>query len=170
MKINLSRTLLLLLITVWPSYGRTSDPVFHTAGQILFEIVENGAVSKKRVSLDLRAGKKDGNQWAECLITIITRDDKNKRMEFNAYYASTDQATIRNLNISPKAVSFDMMPFPLAPDRPLKFVATREHEASYVYQANAVGLWKGKFKEAELVKTEWRQVQSIALPFSTIGK
>lgn len=170
MNIYFSRPLLFLLVVACPAYGQASEPIYHTADPILFEIIENGVISNKRVSLELQANKRDGTQWAQCLITIVTTDSKNKRMELNAYYASTDQATIRNLSISPTAISFDMMPFPLAPDRPLRFVATREHEASYLYQANAVGLWKGLFKETELVKIEWRQVPSITLPFSKIGK
>lgn len=171
MNINFSRLLLILFVTTCPAFAQAADPIYYsTTYPILFEIIENGVVTNRHVSLQLTANKKDGAQWAECLITMITGDSKNKRMELSAYYTSTDQETIRNLSITPKAISFDMMPFPLAPDRPLRFIATREHEASYSYQANGVGLWKGLFKEIEMVKTEWKQVPSITLPYTTIGK
>ena len=170
MKINLFRPLIFFLIMVCSAFGQASEPIYHSSDPILFEIVENGVISNKRVSLEINANNVNGTQWAECLITVITRNDEKKRIELNVYYSSTDHATIRNLSVSSNAISFEMIPFPLAPDRPLRFLATRQGDKSHSYQANAVGLWKGLFKETELVKIEWRQVPSITLPFSRIGK
>ncbi len=171
MKINLSRPLLFLLVLVaLPVFGQARDPVHHSSDPILFEIIEDGVISNKRVSLEFDANEVKGTKWAECRITIITINNDKKRIELYMYYASTERATIRNLDISSKAISFEMIPFPLAPDRPLRFVATRQGEMSHLYQANAVGLWKGLFDETKLLKAEWRQVPSIALPFPTIGK
>ena len=94
-----------------------------------------------------------------------------KRMELYMYHASTENLPkIKNLNISPVAISFEMIPFPLAPDRPLRFVATRKGPSSHVYEANAVGLWVGLFDKTKLLKTEWRQVPSITIPYPTMGK
>lgn len=170
MKINFSSPLLFILVMFCPVFGQASETIYHSSDPILFEIIENGVISNKRVSLEINANNLHRTQWAECLITIITINDEKKRIELNMYYSSTEYATIRNLSISSKAISFEMIPFPLAPDRPLRFVATRQGELSHLYQAKAVGLWKGLFKETELLKIEWRQVPSITLPFSTIGK
>ena len=170
MKINFSKSLIFLLVMVCPVFGQASESIYHDSDPILFEVIENGVISNKRVSLEVKAGSEKGTQWAECLITVITINNEKKRIELYMYHASTDDATIRNLSVSSKAISFEMIPFPLAPDRPLTFLATRQGELSHLYQANAVGLWKGLFKETELQKIEWRQVPSIALPFSTIGK
>jgi len=165
MKINLSRTILFLLVVALPVFGQARDPVYHSGHSILFEIIEDGVISSKRVSLDFDAIE----TWAECRITIITINDDKKRIELDAYYCSTDQGTIRNLTIDSEVVSFEIIPFPLAPDRPLRLVATRERK-SHFYQVNAVGLWTGLFTKNKLEKIEWRQVPSIKLPYTTIGK
>lgn len=167
---SLIKPLLFILFMICSTAGQADEPIYHKADSMLFEIIENGEVSNKHVSLEFNANKGSGTQWAECLITIITADSTTKRMELNHYYVSTDQMTIRNVSITSKAISFDMMPFPLAPDRPLRFVATRGSDTSDVYKANAVGLWKGLIKESNLLKVEWRQVPSISLPYSVIGK
>lgn len=155
---------------VCPVFGQASESIYHDSDPILFEVIENGVISNKRVSLEVKAGGKNGTQWAQCLITVFHINNGKKSIELNMFYALTDNATIRDLSVSAEAISFEMIPFPLAPDRPLRFLATRQGELSHLYQANVVGLWKGLFKETELQKIEWRQVPSIPLPFSTIGK
>jgi len=170
MKINLPRTILFLLVVSLPVFGQAKEPVYHSAHSILFEIIEDGVISSKRVSLEFDAHAVDGTTWAECRITIITINDDKKRIELDTYYSSTDQATIKNLQIDPEVVSFRMIPFPLAPDRPLKLVAVRKKSEPYLYQVSAVGLWTGFLEKKKLVKIEWRQVPSIKLPYTTIGK
>ena len=169
MKIHLLRTIVFLLVAVLPVFGQGREPVDHSAHSILFEIIEDGVISSKRVSLDFDANAVKGTTWAECRITIITINDDKKRIELDAYYSSTDRATIKNLKIDSEVVSFEMIPFPLAPDRPLKLVAVRKGEP-HLYQVSAVGLWTGLFEKSKLVKIEWRQVPSIKLPYTTIGK
>jgi hypothetical protein len=169
MKINLSGTIVFLLVVVLPVFGQASEPVYHSAHSILFEIIEDGVISSKRVSLDFDANAVNGTTWAECRITIITINDDKKRIELDTYYSSTDQATIKNLKIDSEVVSLEMIPFPLAPDRPLKLVAVRKGEP-HLYQVKAVGLWTGLWTKSKLVKIEWRQVPSIKLPYATIGK
>lgn len=169
MKINLSRTILFLLVVVLPIFGQASGPVYHSVPSILFEVIEDGVVSSKRVSLDIDANAVNGTTWAECRITIITINDDKKHIELDMYYSSTDQATIRNLKIDSEVVSFEMIPFPLAPDRPLRLVAVRKGEP-HLYQVNVVGLWTDLLTKKKLVKIEWRQVPSIKLPYTTIGK
>ena len=166
MKINLSRTITFLLIIMLPVFGQATEPVNHSAKSILFEVIEDGVISSKRVSLDLMAHA-NGTTWAECRITIITINDNKKHIELDNYYVSTDQSTIKNLKIDSEVVSFDMMPYPLCPDRPLKFVATRKDDS---YQVKAVGLWNGLWTKGKSVKIEWLQVRSIKLPYTTIGK
>lgn len=170
MKINFLRPLIFLLVMLCPVFVQASEPMYHSSDPILFEIIENGVISNKRVSLEISANTVHGTQWAECLVTVITLNREKKRIELNMYSSSTDRGTIRDLSISSMTISFEIIPFPLAPDRPLKFVAARQGEKSHLYQANAVGLWKGLFNQTELLKIEWRQVPSITLPFSTIGK
>lgn len=165
MKINLSGTIVFLLVVVLPVFGQAREPVYHSAHSILFEIIEDGVISSKRVSLDFDANE----TWAECRIIIITINDDKKRIELDTYYSSTGQATIKNLRVDSEVVSFEMIPFPLAPDRPLKLVAAREGKSN-LYRVSAVGLWTGLFKKNKLVKIEWRQVPSIKLPYTTIGK
>ena len=169
MKINLSRTILFLLVVALPVFGQAMEPVYHSAHSILFEIIEDGVISSKRVSLDIDANAVDGTTWAECRITIITINGDKKRIELDTYYSSTDQATIKNLKIDSEVVSFEMIPFPLAPDRSLRLVAVRKSEP-HLYQVNAVGLWTDLLTKKKLVKIEWRQVPSIKLPYTTIGK
>jgi hypothetical protein len=175
MKINLSRTILFLLVVALPVFGQAKEPVYHSAHSILFEIIEDEVISSKRVSLEFAANAVDGTTWAECRIIIITINDGKKRIELDTYYCSTDykswgQATIKNLQIDPELVSFEMIPYPLAPDRPLKLVAVRKKSEPHLYQVSAVGLWTGLWEKRKLVKIEWRQVPSIKLPYTTIGK
>lgn len=170
MKINLSRTIIFLLVVMLPVFVQAKEPVYHSAHSILFEIIEDGVISSKRVSLEFAANAVNGATWAECRIIVITRNDDRQRIELDAYYSSTDQATIKNLQIDSDAVSFEMIPFPLAPDRPLKFVAVRKKNEPDLYQVSAVGLWTGLLEKSKLVKIEWRQVPSIKLPYTTIGK
>lgn len=166
MKINLSRTITFLLVVMLPVFGQANEPVNHSAKAILFEVIEDGVISSKRVSLDLMAHA-NGITWAECRITIITINDNKKNIELDNYYVSTDQSTIKNLKIESEVVSFDMMPYPLCPDRPLKLVATGKGES---YQVKVVGLWNGLWTKGKSVKIEWRQVPSIKLPYTSIGR
>jgi len=170
MKINFSKSLIVLLVMVCPVFGQASESIYHDSDPILFEVIENGVISNKRVSLEVKAGSEKGTQWAQCLITVFTINNRKKSIELNMFYALTDNATIRNLSVSAKAISFEMIPFPLAPDRPLRFVASRQGEKSHLYQASAIGLWKELINEKEMLKIEWRQVPSISLPFPMIGK
>jgi hypothetical protein len=155
--------------------GWAWEPISHRSDPILFEVIENGEISSKRVSLEFDAWESVQNEAsAECRITIITINNDKKRIELDTYYASTDQTTIKNLRIDPEMVSFEMFPFPMAPDRPLKFTATleglKESHSYHSYKAKAVGLWTGLFEKNKLVNIEWRQVPSIKLPYATIGK
>jgi hypothetical protein len=170
MKITLSRTILFLLVVALPVFGQAKEPVHHHAYSILFEIIEDGVISSKRVSLEFAANAVDGTTWAECRIAVITINDDKKRMELDTYYCSTDQATIKNLKIDSEVVSFEMIPYPMAPDRPLKLVAVRKKSEPHLYQVSVVGLWTGLWMKEKLVKIEWRQVPSIKLPYTTIGK
>jgi hypothetical protein len=170
MKINLSRTILLILIVALPAFGQAKEPVYHSARSILLEIIEDGVISSKRVSLEFAANAVDGTTWAECRIIIITINNDKKCIELDAYYSSTDQSTIKNLQIDSEIVSFEMIPYPSAPDRPLKLVAVRKKSEPHLYQVNAVGLWTVLWDKSKLVKIEWRQVPSIKLPYTIIGK
>jgi hypothetical protein len=170
MKINLSRVILLLFVMALPVIGQAKEPVYHDADSLLFEVIEDGVISSKRVSLSFGANAVDGDTWAECRIAIITKNDDKKRIELDIYYSSTDQRTIRNLQIDSEVVSFDMTPYPMAPDRPLKFVAVRKKSEPRLYRVSVVGLWTGLLKKEQMVKIEWRQVPSITLPYTTIGK
>ena len=172
MKIKFLSLVIFLLNMACPVFGQAGQPILHSSDPILFEIVEDGIVTNRRVSLEINAHKNaDRVDWAECLIVMIESNDKKKRTELYTYRSSTDNLpTIRNLSISALAVSFEMTPFPLAPDRPLRFVATRKGPSSHVYEANAVGLWTGLLVETKLLKVEWRQVPSIALLYPAIGK
>ena len=159
MKISLSRSLLFLFILVLPVFAQTEEPVYHSAQSILFEIIEDGAISSKRVSLDFDANNVNGTIWAECRITIITTNNNEKQIQTDNYYTSTDQATIRNLIIDPGKVSFDMIPYPLTPDHPLKLVATRV-DKTHLYNAKVVGLWTDLLANKKSIQIEWRQVVS----------
>jgi hypothetical protein len=81
---------------------------------------------------------------------------------------STEQLTIKDLKVDPQEISFEMIPYPLAPDRPLKFVASLEKMTNR-YTASAIGLWTNLFDQTRLVKIEWKQIPSIKLPYSIIG-
>jgi hypothetical protein len=170
MKINLSRTVLFLLFVALPVFGQAKQSAYHSAHSILFEIIEDGVISSKRVSLEFAANAVDRTTWAECRIIIITINDDKQRIELDAYYSSTDQSTIKNLQIDSDVVSFEMIPYPLAPDRPLKLVAVHKKSEPHLYQVSVVGLWTGLLDKNKLQKIEWRQVPSIKLPYTTIGK
>lgn len=172
MKIISLSLVIFLLNMAYPVFGQAGEQILHSSDPILFEVVEDGVTTNKRVSLEINAHKNaDGVDWAECLIVMIESNNKKKRTDLYMYHSSTDNLpTIKNLSISPLAVSFEMTPFPLAPDRPLRFVATRKDPSSYAYEANAVGLWTGLFDKTKLLKVEWRQVPSIALHYPAIGK
>jgi hypothetical protein len=149
--------------------GLAKDPVTHSAHTILFEVIEDGALSSKRVALDFDAYIQNGNPWIECRFAVLTINDEKEHVEVDNYNASTDQETINNAFVERDSVSFDMIPFPLAPDRPLRLVASREPGKSE-YRVNVVGLWAGLFDKKKQVKIEWRQVQSISLPFPKIER
>ena len=173
MNINYLKVLIFFLVMFSPVYGQSSEAIYHQSEQMLFQVIENGVVSGQIVSLKFNANEVNNIQWAECLITIITPNNTTKHLELQNWYTSSstgDLPTIKNLDISSKAISFEMIPFPLAPNRFLRFVATRKGSESSMYQANVVGLWKGLLDETKLLKIEWCQVQSIELPFSTLGQ
>ena len=98
----------------------------------------------------------------------MTINAQKRHVELDTYYCSTDQSTITNLKIDADRVSFDMIPFPLAPDRPLHMVVI--YEKANQYRGNATGLWTGLWAAKEVVKIEWRQVPSIELPFTTVAR
>jgi hypothetical protein len=170
MKNNLLKATIFLLFVTSPAVGYAKEPVYQSTHSVLLEIIEDGVISTKRVSLDFSANAVNGTMWAECRIIVITRNEDKKRMELDAYYVSTDQGTIKNLQIDNDVVSFEMTPFPMAPDRPLKLVAVREKNKLGLYKVSVVGLWTGLFEKEKLVKIEWRQVPTIKLPYTTIGK
>lgn len=170
MKNSLLKAIVFFLFVASPAVGQAKEPVYHSVHSILLEIIEDGVLSSKRVSLDFDANALDGTMWAECRLIVITRNDDKKRIELDSYYSSTEQATIKNLQIDSDVVSFEMIPFPLAPDRPLKLVAVRTKGEPDLYRVSAVGLWTGLLDKKKLVKIEWRQVPSIKLPYTTIGK
>ncbi len=168
MRIYASKTFLFFCVLCLPVFVQATESVYHSAHSVLFEVIEDGVVSSKRVSLDIDANETKGSPWAECRISILTINDNKKRVELDNYYCSTDQGTIKDLQIEPDGISFDMIPFPLAPDRPLKLVAVRTTEPGR-YNAKVVGLWASLLDKNKLVKIEWRQVRSIKLPYSIIG-
>jgi len=159
MKTSLLRSLLLLFFLSLPVFAQTREPVSHSAHSILFEIIEDGAISSKHVSLDFDANDVNGFIWAECRITIIKTDNNKKQIETDNYFTSTDQATIRNLTIDSDKVSFDMIPYPLVPDQPLKLVAARVDKTP-LYNVTVVGLWQDLLTNKKAVQIEWRQVVS----------
>ena len=159
MKIIFSRSLLILFISTIPVFVQAREPVYHSAHSILFDIVEDGTISNKRVSIDFDANDVNGTVWADCRITVITTDDSKKPIETDNYYTSTEQSTIRNLVIDPDKVSFNMIPFPLTPDRPLKLVATRVGKTP-LYDVKVFGLWTDLLSNRKSVQIEWRQVSS----------
>src|SRR3972149_10854402 len=97
----------LLLILAVPAFGKAMEPIDHSAKSILFEIIENGVISSKRASLEFSASSVDRKTWAECKFSILTINDDTKRIEIDAYYASTTESTIRSLQVDSDTVSFE---------------------------------------------------------------
>jgi len=158
---------LILAVVVLPLHAAAEEPVTHLIQSELFEVIENGAVSNKRISLDVSALKKDGVSWAECRFVVITIDSEKKRLNVDTFSASTDSQTIRDLKVEKDVLSFEMIPFALAPDRPIRIVATRK---GWSYNVSAVALWPGLIEKTKSVKTEWKQVPAITLPYTTISR
>jgi hypothetical protein len=169
MMVNITRVFFLLFVALSAIPLRASEPVSHLAQWLLFEVIEDGAVSNKRVALDIYASQDaTGKTWAEAKVAVITIDHTQKRVALDPYYCSTDQATIKSLRIDKDVVSFEMMPFPLAPDRPIRVIAKREGKSS-AYRVSAIGLWSNLFTK-DPMKVEWKQVSTIELPYRTITR
>ncbi len=151
-----------------PAYG-AADSVTHAIQSQLFEIFENGALSNKRVSLDIFAVQNGGVSRAQCQFAVITINNKGQYLSLDMFSASTDDSTIRDLQIDKGRLSFEMTPFPLAPDRPIRVVATRGHGPGG-YKVGVTGVWTGLMDKSSLIKIEWKQVPSIALPYNTIRR
>jgi hypothetical protein len=156
MKISLSGSTLLLFILILPVFAQATEPINHSAHSILFEIIEDGTISNKSVSLDFDANSVNGFIWAECRITVITTDNDKKQVQTDNYYTSTERGTIRNLRIAPDKVSFDIIPYSLSPERPLKLVADRVDKTP-LYSVKVVGLWPDLLTNKKSVQIEWRQ-------------
>ena len=80
MKNNLSGTLLFMFIMLLPVFLQASE-YYHSAHSILFEVIEDGAISSKRVSLDFDANNVNGTLWAECRVAIITINKDKKHID-----------------------------------------------------------------------------------------
>jgi hypothetical protein len=149
-----------------PAITEAKDPICHRINSLLFAVVENGVVSSRRVSLDIDACRGDnGRLWAEARIAILTLDASKKAFILDSYYSSTETGTVRDLNLDSSAVSFEMTPFPLAPDRPLRVVATK---IGARYEAKVGGVWSELLSKKPLT-IEWRQIRSIELPYPIVS-
>jgi len=166
---NLLRTLSILLVLVLPFGAVAQEPVTHLIQSQLFEVIEDGMLSNKRISLEIFAVKKGGVSHAQCRFTVITINNERKHIYLDTFAASTDDQSIRHLKIEEDALSFEMIPFSLAPDRPIRLVATRKGGTSN-YKVSAVGLWMGLMEKSKLLQIEWKQVPSITLPYNTISR
>jgi hypothetical protein len=140
----------------------------HLSKTLFFEQIENGVIGRY-VALRFFAGEEqDGTKWANCEYIGIYINKETKLSELYMEHYSTDDNSITNLSISPKSVSFDINTGWFdqgGHTRQLSFVATRQGSISSTYQANGVGLWKNMFDETKIIKVEWKQVPSIALPY-----
>lgn len=140
----------------------------HHSDSMFFEQLENG-IAGYRIAFQFNAEEeKDGSKWAECTYTVIYVDKDKKRSEMTLFHASTNDNSIKNLSVSPKSVSFDIDTGWFEQGggtRQIKFVASRQGSSSAIYQASATGLWRSMFDETKLMKIEWKQVPSIALPY-----
>ena len=149
-----------------PTITEAKDPTCHRINSLLFAVVENGIVSSRRVSLDIDACRdENGRLWAEARIAILTMDAAKKGFILDSYYCSTETGTLRDLNIDSSLVSFEMTPFPLAPDRPLRVVATKTGGR---YEAKVGGVWSELLNKKPLT-IEWRQIRSIELPYPIVS-
>jgi hypothetical protein len=151
--------------------NQTRGVIFHSVQSALFEVLENGVLSTKRVALGLDVSwSPDRSTWAEVRIVLVTIVHEKKRIELDSYYCSTNSApaTIENLKVQGNGFSLDMYPYPMAPDRPIRLVATRRG-VSNKYEVAGTGLWTALFGVLPLQKIEWRQVTSFNLPYSLVG-
>ena|SRR2546425_9463577 len=149
-----------------PAITEAKDPTCHRINSLLFAVVENAVVSSRRVALDIDACLADkGRLWAEARIAILTLDTAKKGFILDSYYCSSETGTLRDLNIDSSSVSFEMIPFPLAPDRPLRVVATK---AAGRYEAKIAGVWSELLNKKPLT-IEWRQIRSIELSYPIVS-
>jgi hypothetical protein len=164
-----SRSFFALLVGVLALSVSASEPISHSVQWLLFEIVEDGVVTNKRAALDIYASQSvNGKPWAEARVAVLTIDHAKRRVELDPFYCSTDRGTIRDLRIDDDVLSFEMMPFPLSPDRPIRIVASREGKSS-IYRVSGAGIWSNFFTKNPMT-IEWKQVSSIELPYRTIGR
>ena len=169
MKLDVARIALIFCASIVCDASSAKEPITHSVKWLLFEVIEDGVVSDKRIALDIFATRdSNGATRAELDMAVLTIYHTSKRIALDPYHCSTEQACIRGLQIDQDAVSFEMIPFPLAPDRPIRVIATRKGKDSK-YQVSAVGLWANMFTKVP-IRTEWRQVLSIELPYSKISR
>ena len=166
---NLFQALSILVVVAFPLGAVAKEPVTHLIQSELFEVIEDGLLSNKRISLEIFAVKKDGVSHAQCRFAVITINNERKHLYLDTFTASTDDQSIKDLRIEEDTFSFEMIPFSLAPDRPIRVVATRKGGPSN-YNVSAVGLWTGLMEKSKLLKIEWKQVRSITLPYNTISR
>jgi hypothetical protein len=76
MNIRRSNVLLFLVVIALPLLGRANQLLSRSIHSMLFEVIESGQLSNKRVSLDIDAINRHGTPWAECRITVMTINPK----------------------------------------------------------------------------------------------
>ena len=132
------------------------------AGKLFFQVSEDGKLYNDYEILDFIA---NGNTnsiglWRASLNTLQNPVNKASYFYPNVTNYGSDIGDITNVHISKHTVTFDINLFT---DRVLHLEAKRSCEKCDKYTATVSGLIKNM--HGTIVKVEWKQVQSITLPY-----
>ena len=98
--------------------------VTHAVIGVLLEEFENGALSSRRILLEVNALRVNGHTSVNSHVVIFMIDENMKWVEFMSFTPSTEDNTIRNIHMTEEMLSFDMLLWS-DQDRPLRVTAHR---------------------------------------------
>lgn len=137
----------------------------HLSKMLFFSVVEDGKLYEKDfVALTFSAGEYGGKPFARLELTrFFPLVSSHMGMTTDHYDTTHDWGGLSNVKITDKEISFDINA-PIT-DNTMKFVAVRPSTNSDFYKASAFGMVKSTFKPDEYHKVEWKQIDSITLPY-----
>ena len=162
------KILFLISLPLSSSAAQSSRPVHHFSAPYLFEIYHNGQLSDYRTSMTFSAYRDVEKQieFVECKYVLITIDDSSKTIEANAYAFSTTDGTINNVAIDDSVVSFTIYDDFFSPECGTQFVCDKRKDKIH-YDIHGIGICSNKLGEGSTT-TEWKQVESIHLPYNEL--
>jgi hypothetical protein len=161
---------LLIIFSSISSFAQISIGVHHRGAPHLFEIYHDRKLSNLRAAMTFYAFQDDSLRikYVECSYVLISINDTSKTMVANAHYCYTIDESIKNVSITDSVISFEMNDDIFCPKCVTQFVLKKKKTKDwFIYEIHGTGTFINGLND-ESVTTEWKQVESINLPYHTL--